>query len=187
MPTMTAISGANVLSPSQSAARNASEVTIVSVMPREKMSCRITFMPRDTAVLMRYKATTGMAQSMTESAATICGSRPTRSPKRRTIVIEITARMAHWSTTRKTARRKSARLRARSPAASARAMKVIIVSSRPKIPILLTRSVVAHATEKMPSAAGPSSRATRNVKIPRKFEASMAMRFVHAPRFSSAP
>ena len=56
---MTAISGANVSSPNQSAVRNASVVTIVSVMPREKMSCRITFMPRDTAVLMRYKATHG--------------------------------------------------------------------------------------------------------------------------------
>ena len=37
-----------------------------------------------------------------------------------------------------------------------------------------------------PSAAGPSKRATRKVKMPRKFEASIAMTFAHAPRFSSA-
>ena len=55
------------------------------------------------------------------------------------------------------------------------------------MPILLTRSVVAHATEKTPSAAGPSNRATRNVKTPRKFEASIAMKFVQAPRFNSGP
>src|SRR4051812_8801965 len=66
-------------------------------------------------------------------------------------------------------------------------MKVMIVSSSPKIPILLTRSVVAHATEKTPSAAGPRSRATRNVNTPRKFEASMAMKFAQAPRFNSGP
>src|SRR3954471_12388086 len=63
----------------------------------------------------------------------------------------------------------------------------MIVSSSPKMPILLTRSVVAQATEKTPSAAGPSSRATRNVNTPRKFEASMAIKFAQAPRFNSGP
>src|SRR2546423_759849 len=66
-------------------------------------------------------------------------------------------------------------------------MKLIMVSSSPKIPILLTRSVVAQATAKTPSAAGPRRRATRNVNTPRKFEASIAMKFVQAPRFNSGP
>ena len=66
-------------------------------------------------------------------------------------------------------------------------MKVVIVLSRPSTPILLMMSVVDHATENMPSAAGPSIRATRKVNIPRKFDASMAMVFRKAPRFSSTP
>src|SRR2546423_6532615 len=66
-------------------------------------------------------------------------------------------------------------------------MKVMIVSSSPKIRILLTRSVVAQATEKPPSAAGQRTRATRKVNTPRKFEASIAMKFAHAPRFNSGP
>jgi len=41
--------------------------------------------------------------------------------------------------------------------------------------------------ENMPSAAGPSSRATRNVKMPRKFEASIAIVLRNAPRFNSTP
>jgi hypothetical protein len=48
-------------------------------------------------------------------------------------------------------------------------------------------SVVDQATENMPSAAGPSVRATRNVKMPRKFDANIAMLFKKAPRFSSTP
>src|SRR4051812_23308907 len=128
-----------------------------------------------------------MAQNMTESALAMSGSRPSREPNNRITAIETAARSAHWPNPRRTASRKSERLRARSPAASARAMKVMTVSSSPKMPILLTKSVVAQATEKTPSAAGPSRRATRNVKMPRKFEASIAMKFVQAPRFSSGP
>src|SRR5438045_5687035 len=66
-------------------------------------------------------------------------------------------------------------------------MKVIIALSRPRTPILLMMSVVAHATENKPSTAGPSRRATRNVKMPRKFDASIAMVFRNAPRFSYTP
>src|SRR2546423_8289632 len=63
----------------------------------------------------------------------------------------------------------------------------MMASSSPKTPILLTRSVVAHATEKTPSAAGQRTRATRKVNTPRKFEASIAMKFAQAPRFNSGP
>jgi len=66
-------------------------------------------------------------------------------------------------------------------------MKVVIVSSRPKMPILLKRSVVAQATEKIPSDTGPSSRAIRTVKTDRKFEVTIAMVLRNAPRFNSAP
>ncbi len=97
------------------------------------------------------------------------------------------ARRMHCPTAINAARRKRARLRARSPAASARAMKVMIVLSRAKRPALLKRSVVAQATEKVPSAAGPSRRATRNVKMPRKFDASIATMLISAPRFNSEP
>ena len=41
--------------------------------------------------------------------------------------------------------------------------------------------------EKVPSAAGPRSRATRKVKTPRKFEATSAMVLKNIPRLSSAP
>src|SRR2546421_179199 len=125
---------------------------------------------------------TGMAQNITESASAIWASSPKRLPSVRTSVIEMAARSAHCRTPTVTASRKSDRLRARSPRASVRAMNVMIVSSRPKMPILLTRSVVAHATEKTPSAAGPRSRATRKVKMPRKFDASIAVKFARAPR-----
>src|SRR5947207_5207541 len=128
-----------------------------------------------------------MPQNITESASAISGSRPKRWPRSRTSAMENAARTVHWATPKKTASRKSARLRARSPEVSARAMKVMTVSSRPKMPILLTRSVVAQATEKTPSAAGPRSRVTRNVKMPRKFEASIEMKFGQAPRLNSGP
>ena len=84
-----------------------------------------------------------------------------------------------------TAIRKSARLRARLPTASERAINVVIALSSPRTPILLMMSVVDQATENMPSAAGPSSRATRNEKMPRKFDANIAIVFKKAPRFSS--
>ena len=86
-----------------------------------------------------------------------------------------------------TAIRNSARLRARFPTASERAMNVVIALSSPRTPILLMMSVVDQATENMPSAAGPSSRATRNVNMPRKFDANIAIVFRKAPRFSSTP
>src|SRR5262249_48079938 len=90
-------------------------------------------------------------------------------------------------TPRITAIRKSARLFARSATASERAMNVVIALSSPRTPILLMISVVDQATENMPSAAGPSSRATRNVKMPLKFDASIAIVFKKAPRFNSTP
>ena len=86
-----------------------------------------------------------------------------------------------------TAIRKSVRLRARLPTASDRAMNVVIALSSPRTPILLMMSVVDQATENIPSAAGPSSRATRNEKMPRKFDANIAIVFKKAPRFSSTP
>src|SRR5438876_635346 len=43
------------------------------------------------------------------------------------------------------------------------------------------------SADAIPSAAGPSSRATRNVKIPRKFDANIPIVFKKAPRFSSTP
>ena len=94
---------------------------------------------------------------------------------------------ADWATANPTASRNSIRLRARSPTASERAINVVIALSRPTMPILLMRSVVAQATENRPSTAGPSSRATRNVKMPRKFEARSAIVLKTAPRFSSEP
>src|SRR5712692_3713344 len=99
----------------------------------------------------------------------------------------MTAVTADCAIPRTMATRKSVRLRARSPTASDRAMNVMIALSRPRTPILLMMSVVDQATENMPSAAGPSIRATRNVKMPRKFDANIAMVFKKAPRFSSTP
>src|SRR4051812_810859 len=55
------------------------------------------------------------------------------------------------------------------------------------MPILLTRSVVAQATEYIPSAAAPNILATRRVKMARKFDASIASPLRVAPRFNSAP
>jgi len=66
-------------------------------------------------------------------------------------------------------------------------MNVVIALSSPRTPILLMMSVVDQATENIPSAAGPSSRATRNVNIPRKLDANIAIVFKNAPRFSSTP
>src|SRR6266404_568307 len=97
----------------------------------------------------------------------------------------MTAVTADCAVPRITATRKSVRLRARSPTASARAMNVMIALSRPRTPILLKMSVVDQATENIPKAAGPSSRATRNVKMPRKFDANIAIVLRNAPRFNS--
>src|SRR5207302_6218269 len=63
----------------------------------------------------------------------------------------------------------------------------MIALSRPRTPILLRMSVADQATVNMPSAAGPSSRATRKVKMPRKFDAIIATVLKNAPRFSSTP
>ena len=49
------MAGPKVFQPSATVPRNASVVTIDSVRPREKMSCFITFIPRETAVQIRYK------------------------------------------------------------------------------------------------------------------------------------
>ena len=62
------------------------------------------------------------------------------------------------------AARNSARLRARLPVACERAIKVVMALSSPKTAILLARSVFAQATENVPKAAGPRSRATRKMK-----------------------
>src|SRR5437763_14854120 len=62
-----------------------------------------------------------------------------------------------------------------------------MASSRPNTPILLIRYVTAQATATVPRTAGPSSRATRNVKTPRKFDARSAIVLKKAPRFSSEP
>ncbi len=51
------------------------------------MSCFITFIARETAVQMRYKFTPGIAQSRTESTATMCGSRPNLFPPNLTITM----------------------------------------------------------------------------------------------------
>ena len=59
--------------------------------------------------------------------------------------------------------------------------------SSPKTAILLARSVFAQATENVPKAAGPRSRATRKIKTPRKFDANIAIVFKKAPRLSSTP
>ena len=46
-------SGANALNPIAKAMTKASVVAIDSVMPREKISCFITFMPQETELLTR--------------------------------------------------------------------------------------------------------------------------------------
>ena len=99
----------------------------------------------------------------------------------------MTAVIIDCATPSTTAIRNSVRLRARSPTASERAINVVMALSRPSTPILLMMSVVDQATEYKPRAAGPSSRATRNVKMPRKFAANIAIVFRNAPRFSSTP
>ena len=112
---------------------------------------------------------------------------PKRWPNSRMTTIERTATTADWATASPTASRNSIRLRARSPTASERAINVMIALSRPRMPILLRTSVADQATENRPSTAGPSNRATRKVKMPRKFEASSAIVLRIAPRFSSTP
>ena len=91
VPIIEAMAGPKVFQPSATVARNASVVTVDSVRPREKMSCFITLIPRETAVQTRYKITPGMAQSRTESTETICGFRFSLSPAKRTTKIEIAA------------------------------------------------------------------------------------------------
>src|SRR5436309_16060242 len=66
-------------------------------------------------------------------------------------------------------------------------MNVVMASSSPRIPNLLTRSVAAHATEKIPSDAGPIKRATSKVTMPRKFDVTIAAALSQAPRFNSVP
>src|SRR6266542_1426477 len=151
------------------------------------MSCCITFIPREMAVLMRYSARPGIAQRTSASAETICGCTWRWLLKNRSATITIAAVTTDCATPSTTATRKSALLRARLLTASERAMNVMIALSRPRTPILLMMSVLDQATENMPSAAGPSIRATRNVNIPRKFEANIAIVFKNAPRFSSTP
>ena len=75
------------------------------------MSCFITFMPRETEVLMRYKAMPGIAQRMTASAEIISGSKRRRSPKSRMRKIDRVATTADWATAIMTAIRNSARAR----------------------------------------------------------------------------
>src|SRR6266571_1358023 len=151
------------------------------------MSCCITFIPREMAVLMRYSARPGIAQRTSASAETICGCTWRRLLKNRSATMTMAAVTIDCVTPSTTATRKSARLRARLPTASERAMNVVIALSSPRTPILLMMSVVDQATENIPSAAGPSIRATRNVKMPRKFDANIATVFKKAPRFSSTP
>src|SRR5437660_2063303 len=182
-----ASSGAKVFNPIINTTKNASVVAIGSVIPREKISCLITFIPRETDVLMRYNASPGMAHITTTRAEAISGWRCRRSRNRRIAAIATTATTADCAAPRTTATRKRARLRAWSLTASERAMNVVIALSRPRTPILLIMSVVDQATENMPSAAGPSIRATRNVKMPRKFDANIATVFKKAPLLSSTP
>ena len=59
VPETAATSGANLVYPTPSAIKSASVVMTGSVMPREKMSCFITFMPREMEVQTRYKAIPG--------------------------------------------------------------------------------------------------------------------------------
>src|SRR5207248_2316277 len=151
------------------------------------MSCFITFIPREMEVLTRYTAIPGNAQRTTASAEAISRGKPRWSPNTWIAAIRIAAVSVDWTSARRTARRNSTRLRARSPTACDRAINVVIASSRPKTPILLIRSVIAQATANVPRTAGPSSRATRNVKTPRKFDARSAIVLTKAPRFSSEP
>ena len=187
VPATAANSGANLVNPKPSAVRSASTVMAGSVMPREKISCFITFMPREMEVQTRYKEMPGSAQRTKASAESISRGNRNRSPNICRAMIAMAATRNDCARTRITAVRKSLRLRAKSPVACERAIKVVMALSSPKTAILLTRSVFAQATENVPSAAGPSSRATRKVKMPRKFDASIAMVFAKAPRFSSTP
>src|SRR5438477_9607964 len=151
------------------------------------MSSFTTFIPREIAVRARYKAIPGNAQRTTASAETISRGKPRWSPNTWIAAIRIAAVSVDWTSARRTARRNSTRLRARSPTACDRAINVVMASSRPNTPILLIRSVIAQATANVPRTAGPSSRATRNVKTPRKFDARSAIVLKKAPRFSSEP
>ena len=187
VPATAATSGANLVNPKPSAIKSASVVVAGSVMPREKISCLITFMPREVEVQTRYKPMPGSAQSTKASADSISRGNCRWSPNICSAAMATTATSDDCMRTRTTAARKRVRPRARSPIACERAIKVVMALSSPKTAILLIRSTFAHATENMPSAAGPSSRATRNVNIPRKFDANIAIVFKKAPRFSSAP
>ena len=138
-------------------------------------------------MLMRYSATPGIAQRTIAIAETISGCKRRRPPSSRIAKIEATAMTADWARASAPARRNKVRLRSRSPAASERAINVVMALSRPKMPTLLRMSVTAQAIENMPRAAGPSSQATSRLKSPRKFDASMAMALKNIPRFSSTP
>ena len=128
-----------------------------------------------------------MAPRATESAATISGGRRKRSPKSWMATTSRTVRTTDCTRTNPVARRKKVRACARLCVASARAMNVVTPSSSPRMANFARRSVVAHATENIPRAAGPSSRAIRKVKMPRKFAVMRPTVFKRAPRFSSAP
>ena len=129
----------------------------------------------------------GSAQRTKASADSVSRGNCNRSPNICTAVMPMAATRVDWVRTRTTAARNSARLRARLPVACERAIKVVMALSSPKTAILLARSVFAQATENVPKAAGPRSRATRKVKTPRRFDAKVAVVFKMAPRLSSAP
>src|SRR5438034_7326119 len=187
VPETAATSGANLVSAQPSAINRASVVMGGYVTPSETMSCLITVMPSDVEVQTRYKAMPGSAQRTKVSADSISRGNCNRSPYICTAVMPMAATRVDWVRTRTTAARKRVRLRTKSPVACERAIKVVTALSSPNTAILLARSVFAQATENVPKAAGPRSRATRNVNMPRKFDANVAMVFKKAPRFSSTP
>ena len=129
----------------------------------------------------------GSAQRTKASADSISRGNCNRSPNICRAVMPMAATRVDWVRTRTTAARNSARLRARLPVACERAIKVVMALSSPKTAILLARSVFAQATENVPKAAGPRSRATRKIKTPRRFDANIAIVFKKAPRLSSTP
>src|SRR5690242_9836071 len=98
VPIIAATEAPNVFHPSATVPRKASVVTTGSVKPREKMSCFITFIPRETAVQIRYKMTPGIAHRSTESTLIICGLRLSLSPAKRTTKIETAAMIVLWPT-----------------------------------------------------------------------------------------
>ena len=80
VPETAATSGANLVNPKPIATKSASVVMAGSVMPREKISCFITFMPREIEVQTRYKAMPGKAQRTKASADSISRGNCKRSP-----------------------------------------------------------------------------------------------------------